>query len=82
MEVGDAQAPPAEPFDGTRPSADPKDQGLCSADGVLGCDTFETIIGPVREPFLRSPDLISLRNEDRRGLPAEALGRTVEDEAE
>jgi hypothetical protein len=39
------------------------------------------IIAPVIDGFLRSPDLISLRNEDLRMLVA-AVGRTVTEEAE
>ena len=38
-------------------------------------------MAPETGAFLRSPDLISLRNEDLR-IPAAAEGRTVTDEAE
>jgi len=81
MELGAAHAPPFEPLEGTRPSVDPNVHGLCSIEGVEGCDPFEGITGPVMDAFLRSPDLISLKKEDLRA-PAAAVGRTVTDAAE
>ena len=36
IELAIAQTPPLEPFDGTRPSADPKVHGLCSAEAFEG----------------------------------------------
>ena len=86
IEVGAAHAPPFEPFEGTRPSVDPNVHGLCSADGVEGCDPLEgmaepVMTGPVTDVFLRSPDLISLRKEDLRA-PAAAVGRTAIEEVE
>jgi hypothetical protein len=83
IELGAAHAPPFEPFEGTRPRADPKVHGVCSVEGVEGCDPLVSRTGPGPEPvteaFLRSPDLISLRKEDLR-TPAAAVGRTEEAE--